>query len=175
MFLRGFNMDRQQIALKLAVEDLELPFKIDTFEDRLILQKSVYLAQAIGVHLGYYYQWYLHGPYCPSLTRDEYAIDGELKKGIDESKGWVLDDVSQQLLKRLKELITGSEEKDRSRKLELLASVHFLITRQQVPDDPLLQTKEITATLKKYNKNFSQQEVEQALRELKEYGLLAGL
>jgi len=49
-------MDRQQIALKLTVEGLGLPFKIDTFDDRLILQKVVYLAQAIGVHSGYYYQ-----------------------------------------------------------------------------------------------------------------------
>ena len=62
-------MDRQQIALKLAVDGLELPFEINSFEDRLILQKAVYLAQAGGVNLGYYYQWYLLGHFCLSLTR----------------------------------------------------------------------------------------------------------
>ena len=46
-------MDRQQIGVKLAIDGLELPFKIDTFMDRLIMQKTVYLAQAAGVNLGY--------------------------------------------------------------------------------------------------------------------------
>jgi len=161
-------MDRQQIALKLTIEGLGLPFEIGTFEDRLILQKAVYLAQAIGVHLGYYYQWYLHGPYCPSLTRDEYTIALELGKDLDEFKGWVLDEISQKLLDRLKGLIIESNDEDRSRKLELLASVHFLIKRQQVPDNSV---KEITATLKKYGKDFTDQEVEKAMRELEVYGL----
>lgn len=164
-------MDRQQIALKLTVEGLGLSFKIDTFDDRLILQKAVYLAQAIGVHLGYYYQWYLYGPYCPSLTRDEYAIASELEKGIDESKGWVLDEVSQKLLDRLKGLIGEAKEQGKSRKLELLASVHFLLTRQQVRNN---SSAEITAVLKKFSKNFTKQEVEKAMRDLKEYGLLTG-
>lgn len=164
-------MDRQQIALKLSVEGLGLQFKIDTFERRLILQKAVYLVQEIGVHLGYYYQWYLYGPYCPSLTRDEYSIVCELEQGFDESEGWVLDENSQKRLERLKKLIIESEGKDKSRKLELLASVHFLLKRRQVPDN---SATDITATLKRFGKNFTEQEVEDAMRELKEYGLLAG-
>jgi len=54
-------MDRQQIGVKLTTDSLKLPFQIGTFEDRLIMQKAVYLAQAAGVNLGYYYHWYLHG------------------------------------------------------------------------------------------------------------------
>jgi hypothetical protein len=45
-------MDRQQIALKLAADGLGLHFKIGSFQDRLILQKAIYLVQAAGVHLG---------------------------------------------------------------------------------------------------------------------------
>ncbi len=45
-------MDRGQIALKLSMESLGLPFSIKTFEERLMLQKAVYLVQAAGVHLG---------------------------------------------------------------------------------------------------------------------------
>ena len=48
-------MDRQQIGVKLAVDGLGLKFKIDTFMDRLIMQKAVYMAQAKGVNLGYFY------------------------------------------------------------------------------------------------------------------------
>ncbi len=170
-FLRGLSMDRQQIALKLTVEGLGLTFEIDTFKKRLILQKAVYLAQEIGVRLGYYYQWYLYGPYCPSLARDGYSISEELIKDVDESKGWILDKASQNRLDRLKKLIIESEEEDRSRKLELLASVHFLLKRRQVQDK---NTAEITAILKKFGKDFTEREVEDAMRELDKYELLAG-
>ena len=67
-------MDRQQIGVKLTADGLGLSFQVETFEDRLIMQKAIYLAQAAGVNLGYFYHWYLHGPYSPSLTRDEFAI-----------------------------------------------------------------------------------------------------
>ncbi len=163
-------MDRQQIGLKLTVEGLKLPFLINTFEDRLILQKAVYLAQAAGVNLGYYYHWYLHGPYCPSLTRDEYAIGCEHGQGIDDSEGWKLDDESSGRLKKLQNLIPKSDRPELRRKLELLASVHFLINRRQVRQN---DAREIAATLERFKKDFSEEEVQNALRELIDYGLLA--
>ena len=160
-------MDRQQIGVKLAVDGLGLQFKIDTFEDRLILQKAVYLAQAAGVHLGYYYQWYLHGPYSPSLTRDEYAVAEALARDMDDSKSWKLDADSLSTLKRLQGLVP--ERQKRRRKLELLASVHFLIERKQVQGRDVGQLSDI---LRRYNKDFSQDEIQQAMEELDEYGLL---
>ncbi len=164
-------MDRQQIALKFAVDGLKLPFEINSFEDRLILQKAVYLAQAGGVNLGYYYQWYLHGPYCPALTRDEYAIDYERKQEVDGCKGWKLDDESEERLRKLRKLIPEGQRREVRRKLELLASVHFLVKRRQVHQN---NTAEITMTLKRFNKDFSEEEVGNALRELVENGLLTG-
>jgi len=162
-------MDRQQIALKLTLDGLKLPFEINSFEDRLILQKAVYLAQARGINLGYYYHWYLHGPYCPSLTRDEYAIDYERRQEVDESNGWKLDGESEDRLKELRKLIPSGGRTEVRRKLELLASVHFLVSRKQVRGS---DAKEITATLKRFEKDFSEQEVENALRELIDNGLL---
>jgi hypothetical protein len=35
-------MDRQQIGVKLTIDALKPPFKIDGFIDRLIIQKAVY-------------------------------------------------------------------------------------------------------------------------------------
>lgn len=161
-------MDRQQIGLRLAIDGLGLEFKIDTFEDRLILQKAVYLAQDAGVHLGYYYQWYLHGPYSPSLTRDEYAVAEALARDMDDSESWKLDAPSQKRLQELRSLIP-EDRSQRARKLELLASVHFLIDRNQVQGRNVDQ---ITDTLKRYNKNFSRDEVRKSLEELVRYGLL---
>lgn len=163
-------MDRQQIGVKLTIDGLNLPFKVDIFEDRLIMQKSVYLAQAAGVNLGYYYHWYLHGPYSPSLTRDEYAIDTDISAGLDESEGWKLDAGSSQRLEEIRSIFTEPERAKLAKKLELLASVHFLIDRRQVSK---VDTGRITATLKRFNKGFSEEEVTEALGELKNYGLLA--
>lgn len=161
-------MDRQQIGVKLAIDGLNLPFKIDGFQSRLIMQKSVYLAQAAGVNLGYYYHWYLYGPYSPSLTRDEYAIAIDISADMDESKGWKLDDKSSQRLKRIRGIFAGLKGDKLAKKLELLASVHFLIERKQVSK---VDTSRITATLKRFNKDFNEEDVQKAIGELKTYGL----
>jgi uncharacterized protein YwgA len=161
-------MDRQQIGVKLAIDGLNLPFKIDGFQDRLIMQKSVYLAQAAGVNLGYYYHWYLYGPYSPSLTRDEYAIAMDISADMDESEGWKLDNISSQRLERIRGIFAEPERDKLAKKLELLASVHFLIDRKQVSR---VDTKRITTTLERFNKDFSEEDVKRALGELKTYGL----
>ena len=162
-------MDRQQIGVRLTIDGLNLPFKIDSFRDRLIMQKAVYLAQAAGVNLGYYYHWYLYGPYSPSLTRDEYAIATDISPDMDESKGWKLDDGSSQRLARIRGVFAGLKGDKLARKLELLASVHFLIDRRQVSK---VDTGRITATLERFNKDFSEENVKEALGELKTHGLL---
>lgn len=163
-------MDRQQIGVKLAIDGLKLPFKIDTFMDRLIMQKAVYLAQAAGVNLGYFYHWYLHGPYSPSLTRDEFAIAMDISAEMDESKGWKLDDKSSERLEKLGSIFAEPEREKLARKLELLASVHFLIDREQVCG---VDVGQITETLKRFNKDFSEDEVKAAIEELKAHDLLA--
>jgi uncharacterized protein YwgA len=163
-------MDRQQIGVRLTTNGLGLEFKINSFQDRLIMQKAIYLAQAAGVNLGYYYHWYLYGPYSPSLTRDEYAIAMDISADMDESKGWKLDDISLKRLKRIRDILAEPQRDKLAEKLELLASVHFLVDRKQVSK---VDTSQITATLKRFNKNFSEEDVKEALGELKTHGLLA--
>lgn len=56
-------------------------FSLDTFEGRLVLQKTIYLMQSYGLDVGYKFSWYIHGPYSPELTRDAFrlqAIYGEI-------------------------------------------------------------------------------------------------
>lgn len=74
-------MDRQQIGFKLALEQLSLPARLSSFDDSLILQKAVYLAQAAGVDLGYFFHWYLRGPYSSALTRDAFSMVSEINGG----------------------------------------------------------------------------------------------
>ena len=54
-------MDRQQLYLYLIIKELEknLGIKFDLGDplDRLMAQKIVYLLQAKGLYLGYFFQW----------------------------------------------------------------------------------------------------------------------
>ena len=163
-------MDQRQIGAWLVFDRLGVPLKVDDFGCRLILQKSMYLAQASGVDLGYHYQWYLRGPYSPGLTRDAFAIAAEPAEEIEEAtRGWSLDDTSRTRLEAVAELMPTGPEESQAQTLELLASVHFLVDRGQVSRaDPV----KIKATLDRYDKNFTQPEIEEALKNLQVYGLL---
>ena len=47
----------------------------DGFENRLKLQKYVYLAKKFGLDLGYHYNIHLYGPYSRQLTKDYYNLN----------------------------------------------------------------------------------------------------
>jgi len=161
-------MDRQQIGLKLVMDAIGLPVRLDTFDDRLIVQKAVCLAQALGVDLGYDFNWYLRGPYSPALTRDAFAVSTQLEQGNDESQNWNLDANSSQRLRRLKRLFQVPDRHALASKLELLASTWFLLERNRAEPDDLHGLQDI---LKRFGKEYTQPELRDGLRELKDYGL----
>lgn len=164
-------MDRQQIGLKLALDQLGLPARLSSFDDRLILQKAVYLAQAAGVDLGYFFHWYLRGPYSPSLTRDAFAMASEINGGLDDSDGWKFDETSIERLARLKPLIREAQPPQLAARLELLASVLFLLLNKRCQPGDNAGLREV---LLRYGKQFTQEEIDDAVEKLRQYGLVAG-
>lgn len=72
-------MNRSQIATAIALRDLKCG-SIETINDRILLQKKVFLAQDIGLPLGYGYGWYIHGPYSTDLTAAAYQL---IPEGFD--------------------------------------------------------------------------------------------
>jgi uncharacterized protein YwgA len=161
-------MDRQQIGLKLAWDALGLPMKLGTFGARLTLQKAIYLAQEAGVQLGYSFRWYLRGPYSPDLTRDAFAVTAALSQGTGETQGWRLDDVSQQRIPELRQHFAGITAAHLPRKLELLASVHFL---RKTSTGWGKSSVELAGVLKGFGKHYTSEQVQQAIEELAHYGL----
>jgi uncharacterized protein YwgA len=119
-------MDRQQMGIKLTLDAIEEPLSLDSFNERMAIQKMVYLCQVAGVHLGYRYTWYLRGPYSPDLTRDAFSLQASLNSGFDETSGSKLDSESVRKLERIKPLWRAKPMADRPRWLELLASLLFL-------------------------------------------------
>jgi hypothetical protein len=161
-------MDRQQIGLKLALDALGQELLLDDFASRLTLQKATYLAQALGVDLGYSFNWYRRGPYSPGLTRDAFALQAEFERDPEAVKGWTLDSTSVARLQGLRGLFERTPTEQLPRLLELLASVHFLLyTGQGDPTDvPQLQV-----ILLRNNKDFPEAEIQEAVEELRRHGL----
>ena len=93
------------------------------FDDRLLLQKRIYLLRAAGVDLGHSYSWYLRGPYSPPLTRDAFALDGE-RRATGQVQPIALPKVIRDIVVDLRQAL-GAYWTD-PQQLELLASVVFL-------------------------------------------------
>lgn len=148
----------------------EMAVSKDTFEDRLICQKKVYLLQELGTDLGYRYNWYVRGPYSPSLTNYVYTnLDvlrsqdfSEFKLSQDAAKNIAL--VNSLVAKKKQELdIVGW--------YELLASLLYINnnrTSWQVSEglDSLINT------LIKYKPQYSTQQCEYAVSILNETGFM---
>lgn len=64
------------MATAIALRDLKC-HSIQTVDERILLQKKVYIAQELGLPLGFGYSWYLHGPYSRDLTTATYEIADE--------------------------------------------------------------------------------------------------
>jgi hypothetical protein len=163
-------MDQQQIGLKLTLDALGRDLRLDDFANRLKLQKTIYLAQAAGVQLGYRFHWYLRGPYSSGLTRDAFALSAELSQEADGGKGWSLDPASTQRLARLRVLFEGVPEERLCSRLELLASVHFL---RRTPAGQGKDGQELREVLLRNGKHFSEEDIRQAVEELTRHGLLS--
>jgi len=165
-------MDRQQIGLKLTLDAINMmPLRLDEFNDRMVIQKTIYLCQAAGVHLGYRYNWYLRGPYSPDLTRDAFDLRSRGDSGLEDTTGWRLDEESIRRLDRIRPLLFQGPEGDRPRRLELLASLLFL---KRTYDGRGKDAAGLCEILRRNDKHYNESEVQQALSDLAKYGLSSG-
>jgi uncharacterized protein YwgA len=164
-------MDKQQILLAKTLEAAEVPLAVDSFNQRLILQKAVYLLQSAGVRNGYRFRWYLKGPYCSELTSDAFGIVGEGEAGQKELGTWHLDSPSRKRVSQLSSLLhrEGEQEHEQAKRLELFASVLFLINTKQCSEADIGGTRQLLANSKKH---FSEDEIREALSELRSHGLI---
>jgi uncharacterized protein YwgA len=158
-------MNRRQIALKLVLNELGMNQSMDSFDERLTLQKTIYLLQQMGVHLGYQFSWYIRGPYSRDLTADAFS-----NLGSELPEGWILDGKQKEKLTRAKGFLSNvAASSPKAREFEKLASVLFLVKTHQAPAD---NSESITARMTAAGKDFSREEVDDALRVLREHELI---
>lgn len=104
----------------------KLGIKNDSFEDRLISQKKIYLLQSLGTDLGYEYNWYVRGPYSPSLTNYIYNnIDVLSVSDFSKYKLSAIAEKNLDLVNKLSEL-KSETNLSTSSWYELLASLLYI-------------------------------------------------
>lgn len=67
------DMNITQVATALTLRELRC-FSLKSPGDRALLQTKVFLAQELGVPLGFGFSWHITGPYSPDLTEAAYEI-----------------------------------------------------------------------------------------------------
>lgn len=98
-------------------------FSYGSFEQRLEMQKAVYLLQNMGVPVGDYgFRWYQHGPYSQNLQDDMYYENGRSYADLQLSKEY------ESRIDQLRSVIfdTHKGEYSTSHWVECLASLHYL-------------------------------------------------
>lgn len=96
-------------------------YNMRTFSGRVIFQKTGYLLQAFGFYLGYKFNWYIRGPYCPNLASDGYKLVEKYEKIPEVYFARLEDDAS---FRRFLSFL--GDKKTDADWLELLASIHAL-------------------------------------------------
>jgi hypothetical protein len=116
------------LSLKLISEALRIPISLDTFRDRLLLQKAVYLIQLVGIDMGYRFSWYLRGPYSSVLTDNLFELKSDYRLYDDLSSRYDLADDIIPLIRKCKTLLRKPQNVDLDTAFwyELLASLHYL-------------------------------------------------
>jgi uncharacterized protein YwgA len=124
---------------------------MESYDNRIRLQKLIYILSFYGVKFDYNFTWWKHGPYSPKLTDDGYAID-KREKIIEPT-----DDE----LKIVEKIKKGKEILKNSKKAELVAS--YLYLQQHMRDSPSID--EIISELTTRKPYVSVHEVQQVVAE----------
>lgn len=116
-------MTNIDIANGLIFQALEV--EKDTFDERLLSQKKIFLLENLGVEIGYSYNWYIRGPYSPDLTSYIFA-NLDMLREQDLSKYSLSENVKEKI-----EIVNGLANKkpdslDTSSWYELLASIFYI-------------------------------------------------
>lgn len=169
------NMDIAKCLLFHQLGIRKDTFK-DVFEDRLIAQKKIYLLQSLGTDLGYYYSWYLHGPYSPSLTSYMYSNLDWMQESESILANYKLSSKTNENVRRVNELAQQPENDTnlgQSDWYELLASIHYIHKNRK--SWAVTGKEEIFKKLQQYKPQYSKEQCEMAFGVLCEKGFLQNM
>lgn len=140
---------------------------MDDFDDRLKLQKLIYILQSFGVYLGYDFSYYLRGPYCSNLAQtgrevnevygDFMSVNDGLFKDVEMEKKY------NKSVKFIKEL--GSMDG-----WEIASSLHLLNNGLKLDRDECIRR-----VVNKKGTSFAKEDCEKIWKKLKSKKLVKSL
>lgn len=156
-------MNNIDIANGMVFQKLKI--SKDSFDERLICQKKIYLLQSLGTNLGYTYNWYVRGPYSPVLTTYIYAnLDVLTSSDFSDYK---LATIAERNIQCVNNLEKKKEEPDFTTAswYELLASLLYIHNNRESwkIDD---QGNSLFLTLIKYKPQYNEKQCQYAFKVL---------
>ncbi|HEY0088898.1 MAG TPA: hypothetical protein VGB37_08645 [Candidatus Lokiarchaeia archaeon] len=153
--------------------DAENPVDLSTLDKRVEFQKKIYLLKSLGLPLDYSFGSYIKGPYSSSLTQIGFEIYESPKKAIPKKLNSIAPIKKEDLKKIdvLKKLISAiPREKTHAYWLELISSLHFLLTQAYPPVNGIDAAR---SRLKIWKSNkFLDEDIEIALDLMKKFELI---
>lgn len=158
------QFDKQAVVYKLLT-DAGVSFSLDSFDNRLKLQKAAYLLVAMGAPLDYHYNWYLRGPYSPSLAKDLFGIASHIESTRKQAEGLRFGRGGRQHIDALKNALRAKPRDYQTETIwfEALASVAYL--KKRGADKPAIE-KQLQE-----EKSLSAKMVSEAYRVIADLGL----
>ena len=124
--------------LGLLIKDIG-NFSMKAFDDRLRFQKTIHLLQSFGIDVGYTYNWYIRGPYCPDLTKAGFELQETISR-IPDINIEFADKNDQIRYKKFKKFVT--DKKNDPDQLEIASSICFLYNEAGADKDTVLSLTE---------------------------------
>ena len=145
-----------------SLKELGISPKMESFSERKRVQKIVYLLDKVfQLNFGYSYNWYLHGPYSPELTRIIFDVIEQEREDIAEPAE--LSRQEKEKIRRLKLFLNDDIESTDT--LELLVSLHYLLDCWSDTDSKVEDAVNFLKSKKPY---FSDKEISNALKRLQD-------
>lgn len=149
----------------LGIESIDM----DNFDNRLKYQKLIYLVQNSGLSLGYGYNWYVRGPYSPSLTQDLFEINRN-NQIFESGKRLALQN-EQEIAKRIETIKTLlGKNIENSVFLEVLASLIYLKKSSAKSDCASLKKRLLTLKPRLNQTSGIEEMLNEACKMLRSFG-----
>jgi len=166
-------VDSTILKLKAIFEHLGSSLDIGRFTNRLLIQKTVYFVQEVGIDLGFRYSWYRYGPYCRHLSEAAYKHHDNQDFFNKRAQHFTVTETGSTMLGKVQQLTDNTpDDMDKPAWLELLASIHFLTHHAFIPGDRVTE-ENISDWLLKYDKDyFDNEQIQQGWECLEKAGLM---
>jgi uncharacterized protein YwgA len=151
----AYMMEKREKTLGKIFQMLKFSsIEPDTFHNRLIYQKIIYLLQFSGVSLGFRFNWYIRGPYSSDLANAIYNIQADRTLFFESAR--IKFKNQEQVEQKIDKFLTIlGENIENPEFLEILASIAYIKENDPAYRNVDENLKKRLLRLKPFIKDFS--------------------